>query len=254
MSNHKVCSVKDSEGFVKTASFYELYSVLKTLKTSKGRFILVLGSPGTGKSANIYQALSMLDLNIYDAYLFIDKDSKPGEVFKIFWDTLKKDMGSKSKKEIFKKAEEYNLVLFADPFLDSEYIDSNKVGLGLWTEENGPSTFPFYFRVLWDYIKNYNDLKNINIVAQTAWVFKFKGVRYDLLTDFGYLSKFLVFLIKRLFEVVLISYTNEEMIEIVKSHCEVNSNSQIEKYIKKYGNKPRFIFDALDREEDKAVE
>jgi len=249
MSNHKVCSVKDNGNFVKTASFYKLFSVLKSLKTSRGRFVLVLGSPGTGKSANIYKVLSVLDINVYDAFLFIDKDSKPDEVYRIFWDTIEEDMGAKSIKKIFKKAEEYDLILFADPFLDSEYFNSDKVGLGLWTEENGPSTFPFYFKVLWEYLKHFRDLKNVNIVAQIAWVFKYKGVRYDLLTDFGYLSKILVFFLKRFFEVVLISYTAEEMIEICRSQHGTDNDEKIEKYIKKYGNKPRFIFEAIDEEE-----
>lgn len=249
MFNHKVFSTKDNGIFIKTASFYELCSLLKTLKTSKGHFTLVLGTPGTGKSANIYQALSMLDLNVYDAFLFIDINSNPQDVFRIFWDTLKEDMGVNSRKEVYKKASEYDLVLFADAFADSEYIDSDKVGLGLWTEENGPSTFLFYFRVLYEYLKHRRDLKNINVVAQTAWIFKFRGIRYDILTDFNLLSKFLVFLLKRLFDVVLISYTTEEMMQIVKSHQESLSDEEIEKYIKKYGNRPRFIFEALDEEE-----
>lgn len=248
MVNRKVLSAKDNGSFVKTASFYELCSFLKTLKKSKGHFVMILGAPGTGKSANIYQALSSLDLNVYDAFLFIDVDSKPGDVFKIFWDTIKEDMGVKSKKEVYKKASEYDIVLFADPFLDSEHIDPNKMGLGLWTEENGPSTFPLYFRVLFEYIKHYNDLKKINIVAQTSWVLKFRGIRYDILTDFGLLSKFFVFLLKRLFDVILISYTKEEMMKIVRSHPNAGSDEKIEKCIKKYGNRPRFIFEALDKD------
>jgi hypothetical protein len=250
MVNRKVLSAKDNGSFIKTASFYELCSVLKTLKKSKGHFVLVMGAPGTGKSANIYQALSLLDLNVYDAYLFIDIDSKPGEVYKIFWDTLKEDMGVKSRKDIYKKVGGYNMVLFADPFLDSEYIDHNKVGLGLWTEKHGPSTFPFYFRVLYEYIKHYNDLKNVNVVAQTSWVLKFRGIRYDILTDFGFLSKILVFLLRKLFDVVLISYTQEEMINIVRSHHGAGSDEEIEKCIRKYGKRPRFIFEALDKEDD----
>lgn len=248
MVHHKVFSAKDNRNFIKTASFYKIFSLLKNLKTSKGHFILILGPPGCGKSANIYQALSQLDLDIYDAFLFIDVDSKPGDVFRIFWDTLMEDMKVKSRKEIFKKAGEYDLVLFADPFLDSEYIDSNKVGLGLWTEENGPSTFPFYFRVLYEYLKHYKDLKNVNVVAQTSWVFKFRGVRYDILTDFNFLSKILVFLLDKLFEVVLISYSKEEMIEIVRCHPGAYNGKVIEKYIRKYGNRPRLIFEALDKE------
>lgn len=248
MANHKVLSARDNRNFIKTKSFYQLCSILKTLKTSKGHFILVLGAPGTGKSANIYQALSLLDLNIHDAHLFIDTNSKPGEVFRIFWDILKEDMEVKTKKEAYIKASEYDLVLFADHFLDSEHINHDKMGLGLWTEENGPSTFPLYFKVLYEYLKHYIDLKKINIVAQTSWVIKFRGVRYDILTNFGFLSKFLVFLLKRLFEVVIISYSREEMIKIIRNHSEGVSDKKIEEYIKKYGKRPRLIFEALDKE------
>jgi hypothetical protein len=247
MFNHKVSSANDNGSFIKTTSFYELYSQLKTLKKSKGHFMLVLGAPGTGKSANIYQALSLLDLDVYDAFLFIDIDSKPGDVYKIFWDTLQQDMGVKSRNEVYKKASEYDLVLFADPFLDSEYIDREKVGLGLWTEKNGLNTFSFYLKVLYEFIKHYSDLKKVNVVAQTAGVFRFLGVQYDILTDFGFLSKFLVFLLKKLFDVVLISYTQDEIIEIVKSRHYSCSNEKIEGCIRKYGKRPRFIFEALDK-------
>ncbi|MEN4019551.1 MAG: hypothetical protein PQ967_02595 [Methanobacterium sp.] len=248
MSNHKVTSAKDNECFIKTSSFHELYSLLKILKTSKGHFILVLGTPGTGKSANIYQALSLLDLDVYDAFLFIDNDSKSEDVYRIFWDTLQQDMGVKSRNEVYKKAAEYDLVLFADPFLDSEYIDHEKVGLGLWTEKNGLSTFSFYLKIIYEFIKHYNDLKRVNVVTQIAGVFRFRGVQYDILTDFGGLSKFLVFLFKKLFDVVLISYTQEEIIEIVKSHSYSCSDETIERCIKKYGKRPRFIFEALDKD------
>lgn len=249
MANHKVLSAEDNGSFIKTASFYKLCKLLKNLKKSKGHFVLVLGTPGTGKSANIYQALSLLDLKVYDTFLFIDADSKPEDVFDIFWNTIKEDMGIKSKKEVYKKAGEYDLILFADPFLDSEYIDGKKMGLGLWTEENGPGTFPLYFKVLYEYLKHYNDLSKVNIVAQTAWILKFRGVRYDILTDFGLISKFLVCILKIFFDVVLISYTKEETIKIVKTHHDVPDDDKIEKYIKKYGNRPRFIFDAMEKEE-----
>lgn len=248
MANHKVLSAEDNKDFIKTDSFYELCKKLEDLKTSKGRFVHVLGTPGTGKSANIYKAISMLDITVYDAFLFINIDSKPYEVYKIFWNTLKKDMGVKSKKEVYKKASEYNLVLFADPFLDSEYIDSHKVGLGLWTENNGPGTFPFYFRIFYEYLRHYPDLKDVNVVTQTSWVLKFQGVRYDILTDFHLLSKILVFFLSVFFDVVVISYTKEEMIKIVKSYYDFLSDEEIETYIKKYGNRPRFIFEALERD------
>jgi hypothetical protein len=144
----------------------------------------------------MYKALSLLDLNIHDAHLFIDTDSKPGDVFRIFWEILKEDLKVETKEEAYKKASEYDLVLFADSFLDSEHIDNTKMGLGLWTEENGPSTFPLYFKVLYEYLKHYRDFKKINIIAQTSWVIKFRGIRYDILTDLNFISKILVFLLK----------------------------------------------------------
>jgi hypothetical protein len=48
--------------------------------------------------------------------------------------------------------------------------------------------------------------------------------------------------------VVVISYTKEEMIKIVKSYYDFLSDEEIETYIKKYGNRPRFIFEALERD------
>jgi hypothetical protein len=159
-------------------------------------------------------------------------------------------MDVKTKEDAYKKASEYDLVLFADSFLDSEHIDPNKMGLGLWTEENGPSTFPLYFKVLYEYLKHYRDLKKINIVAQTSWVIKFRGVRYDILTDLNIFSKILVFLLKRLFDVVIISYTKEEMVKIIKNHSPAVSEDKIEEYLKTYGNRPRFIFDAMEKEEN----
>lgn len=250
MINHKVLSSEDNGHFIKTQSYKELFNLLKTLKRGQGRFIHVMGTPGIGKSANIYQALAQLDLNVYDAFLFIDLDSTPSEVLDIFWDTIQRDMGVTSHKEIYEKASTYDLVLFADKFLDSEYLNPDKVGLGLWTEKHGPSTFPFYFRILLEYIKHRNKLKNINVITQTAWVLKFRGVRYDILTDFGLFSRFLVFLIKQLFEVVLISYSHEEVIKIVRNHPMAGNDEEIEEYIKKYGNRPRFIFEALDKDSE----
>lgn len=250
MTNHKVFRANDCKSFIETKAFHKLCSVFKTFKESKGHFVLVLATPGTGKSANMHQALSLLDINMHDAKLFIDADSKPGDVFNIFWDTLKEDMDVKTKEEAYKKASEYDLVLFADSFLDSEHINPKKMGLGLWTEENGPSTFPLYFKVLYEYLKHYRDLKKINIVAQTSWVIKFRGIRYDILTDLNLFSKILVFILKRLFEVVIISYTKEEMIKIIKNHSPGISEEKIEEYLNKYGNRPRFIFDAIEKEEN----
>ena len=248
MVNLKVLSSSDSEYFLETASFHELCHAMKRLKKTKGRILLVLGAPGTGKSANIYQAISRLGLDFYNTFLFIDANTKPSEVFQIFWDTIEDDMGVKSRREVYKKAASYDVVLFADHFLDSEHIDSNKMGLGLWTEENGPGTFSLYFMVLHEYLKHRGYLKNINLLFQTSWIVKFRGVRYDILTDFHFISRFLVFILKQFFDVVRISYSHEEIMEIVRNHPLADSDEKIEELIEKYGKRPRFIFEAMENQ------
>ena len=51
------------------------------------------------------------------------------------------------------------------------------------------------------------------------------------------------------FEVVVISYSPQETFEIVKSH--VNADDKlIERYIEKYGYKPRLICQALEKEDN----
>lgn len=85
------------------------------------------------------------------------------------------------------------------------------------------------------------------MVSQTAWILKFRGVKYDLLTDFYFLSKILVFLLKLRFDVVEISYSKEEIRKIIRNHPLAGSDEEIEQLIKKYGKRPRFIFEALDK-------
>lgn len=249
MRNFKVRSPKDHGEFVVTPSYQKLIHKFKELKKSKGHFIHVIGTPGTGKSANIYNALSLLDLNVYNAFLFLDDvNLSNNEVYRIFWQTLKDDLGVKTQREVFQKVAEYDLVLFADPFLDSEFLDEEKVGLSLWTENKGPSSFTFYFKILLDYFKYRKDLKNVNIVTQTSWTIKYKETRYDLLTDFSLLSDLVVFLLKQLFEVVQISYSIEETVEIVKNQNPHVAEEQIRRLIKRYGCRPRFILEELEEE------
>jgi len=248
MASYKVRSFQDCAYFTKTRSFLKLYPVLEGLKHSRGRFIHVIGAPGTGKSANLYSTLALLDLKVYEAFLFLDSvELTPDEVWDQFWATLHEDLGAESRDDVYQEAAQYDVVLFADIFLDPEYLLEDKVGLGLWTEENGPKTVTFYTRVLWEYLRHRQDLKNINIVTQTAWILKYQGVKYDLLTDFYILSWILVFILKIFFEVVRISYSEEEIIRIIRnyhSHC---SEEEIKNLINKYGCRPRFILEALKK-------
>jgi hypothetical protein len=248
MASYKVRSFQDCEYFIRTRACGKLYPVLKSLKTSRGRFIHVIGAPGTGKSANIYSTLALLDLNDYEAFLFLDSVKlTPDEVWDQFWNTLQNDLEAKTHDEIYQKAAHYDVVLFADIFMDPEYVHEGKVGLGLWTEEHGPKTITFYLRVLGEYLKHRKDLKKINIVTQTAWILKYRGVKYDLLTDFYLLSWILVFLLKIFFEVVRISYTEEEIIQIIRNYEPHCSEENIRSLIKKYGCRPRFILEALEK-------
>ena len=130
MGTFKAKSIKDESEFIPTRSYKRLYNTLSSLKNSKGRFIHIIGSPGTGKSTNIYHALDKLDLNVYEPVLKLS-DIKIGtrtlfnEMFKVF----KEDFQVKTRKEVYKKASDYDLILFADKFLDSEYLDKKKVVL-----------------------------------------------------------------------------------------------------------------------------
>ena len=159
MADYKVQSEGDNDDFVYTRSFRKIYNMFRSLKNQKGRFVLITGSPGTGKSANIYTALKILDLNVYDPTLFLDDpDMSSSEVFSEFYRTLRKDLGVKTNEEVYKKVQEYDVVLLADKILDSEFIDQDKVGLSLWSLNKGFDTFPFYFGILMEYFKHKNHL------------------------------------------------------------------------------------------------
>jgi len=244
----KVNSEWDSKDFVFTKSFRKVYHIFLKLKSHKGKSILVIGAPGTGKSANIYSALKMLDLNIYDPTFFLD-DVKinPKKVYQEFFRTLRDDLEVKTNKEVFRRVKEYDAVLLADKILDSEFLDQRKVGLSLWSEHNGVRAFPFYILVFFQYLKHRRDLEDINLIIQTALMVKIKEVKYDLLTDFFILSQIFVFILKLFFDVIRISYTEKETIEIVKKKFNLDDEKKIRLCIKKYGYKPRFILEALEK-------
>lgn len=248
MPDYKVKSEGEGSGFIYTRSFRKIIRSFRNLKTHKGRFILIIGSPGTGKSANIYTALKSLDLNVYDPILFLDNvDMSSSEVFSEFYRTLREDLGVKNNEEIYHKAQEFDAVLLADKILDSEFIDKDKVGISLWTLNKGFDAFPFYFKVFLERLNYRKDLKKINLIIQTALVFRFKGVEYDLLTDFNIISRIMVLIISLLFEVIKISYSKEETLRIVKNNFVDVDEKQIKSCIKKHGCKPRFIFEALEK-------
>ena len=79
-----------------------------------------------------------------------------------------------------------------------------------------------------------------------TWAVEIKGYKYDLITDFSIFSKLISIILKIFFEVVEISYSQEDTVKIVKSHFKDIDDEKIKQYIEKYGNKPRYILDDLE--------
>lgn len=247
MENHKVTSQKDDENFVITDSFLKLCTKLKELKNNKGRIILVIGSPGTGKSSNIYRAFKKIDLKFYEPVLLLDNTKKSSiKVFKELITGIKEDFDVKTKEEIFNKFSNYDAVLIADKILDSESLNEKKIGLGEWIKNKGLKSIPFYFIILFQYLINKRNLLKINLVVHTTWAVEIKRYKYDLITDFSIFSQIISLILKIFFEVVEISYSDDETIKIVKNHFKDIDDEKIKSYIKRYGNKPRYILDALE--------
>ncbi len=247
MEDHKIISSKDNDDFVVTDSFLKLYKKFEELKHDKGRIILVIGSPGTGKSSNIYKALKNRNLNYYEPVLFLNNTEKGSlSVYKELINGIKKDFDVKTKEEIFNEFSNYDVVLVADKILDSESLNEKKIGLGGWIKNKGLKSIPFYLIILFQYIINRRNLLKINLVVHTTWAVRIKGYKYDLITDFSIFSKIISLILKIFFEVVEISYSKEDTIKIVKNHFKDADNEKIKYYTKRYGNKPRYILDALE--------
>ena len=95
-------------------------------------------------------------------------------------------------------------------------------------------------------MKHRGDLEKVNVVIQTAFMIKIRGIKYDLLTDFSILSEIFVFLMNLFFEIILISYSAEETVQIIQKNFPDVDEDQILSCIHKYGCRPRFIFEDLE--------
>ena len=248
MGTLKVKSIKDETEFTTTRTYKRLYNTFLSLKNSKGRFIHVTGSPGTGKSTNIYSAMKELDLDFYEVKLILPSlNLSSRDIFTLMFESIKDDLGINHNGSIFPHLEKFDAVLFADQFHDSHLTHKGKFGFSRWTDYNGAKSFNFYSICLNEYLKHRTDFKNINMVLQTAWRVRMRGKKKDLFTDIGPFSSLAVTMMNVPFEVVEISYSEEETINIVKSHLIDADPDEIKHYINKYGNKPRFICEAIKR-------
>ena len=249
MGKYKINSATDNRVFVVTESFLKLCNIFKTLKNSRGKIIHVVGAPGTGKSTNIYAALEKQGLNVYIVKSQIkDANINSKKVFNSVYNGFKKDFDVKSKEEVYNCMASFDGLLFADMFHDSHLVDDDTVGFSVWAGHAGVRAFKFYLLCIVEYLKERRQYKHINIVLQTAWRFHFRGEKYDLFTDMGILSRIVLAVMGTIFDVVVISYTPEETIKIVKNH--VNANDKlIEHYIHEYGSRPRFICQAIEKED-----
>jgi len=248
MGNYYV-NGRDGEYFITTKSYKNLYASFKKLKMGKNRIMHVIGAPGTGKSTNIYHAINELDLNFYNVKLDIPRRViGSGEVFNKIFECLKDDLELESRKDIYKRLGEFDLVLIADDFQDAHRQNPGVMGFSIWTDNVGFKSLKFYLMCIWEYLNHWKDFKDINLVFQTSWRIYIGGVKYDLFSDLGILSRFLVFILKRFFIVVEISYSEEETIKIVKNYNPHVDENLILIYIKKYGHKPRFICNMLESE------
>jgi hypothetical protein len=249
MVDYKVNCHADNRIFVVTDSYNDLYNLFKTLKKEKGRIIHILGAPGTGKSANIYHALMDLNLIIYNVEFGLPVDNfSSKDVFDALFNILRDDLKLESKKDIYRRLSTFDAILIADAFHDSHLQNNETVGFSKWTERVGWRALNFYFRCIVEYINHRKDFKKINLVLQTSWRIYIRGKKYDLFSDLGILSRTLVFLLKQIFTVVEIRYSEDETLKIVKKHLPDADEEFIRSLIKKYGSKPRSIFNTLHKQ------
>lgn len=248
MEKYKVSSIHDDKLFLITDCYKKLFKMFESLKKSKGKIVHVIGAPGTGKSANIFHALNNMDLNVYDVKFSLKSmNASSKQVFDVLFEDVCNDLNVKSKDELYKQLSKYDTVLIADSFHDLHNLDPNSIGFSKWTDKAGFRAFYFYLLCIIEYIKYRRYFKNINIVLQTAWRIYIRGKKYDIFSDFGLFSRILINTLGIFFEVVEIHYSEKETINIVKMHVEDADEDTIKHCIQKYGFRPRFICDALEK-------
>lgn len=242
--DHKINVPSDNKIFVKTQAYLKLKSVLEDLKYNKGNIVHVIGTPGTGKSANIYKAIDDLGLRVYDVECNLkDLSANPREVLKTIIDNIKGSLDVNSEDEVYKRLSAFDAVLFADRFHDSHLLKDDVHGFSEWTLKSRKTPY-FYLLCIKEYLKYREEFRNLNIIFQTAWRLKIGDKKYDIFTDIPIISNILSKILGMIFTVVRIEYTPKETIKIVKAHLDVEEEI-IKKYIRVYGCRPRYILDRI---------
>ncbi len=246
MENFKINCRDENENFIPTQSYQELLGSFSNLKKQRGLIIHVVGAPGVGKSANIYQASQDMGLEVYEASLILNNQNMPPRlVFDLTMDSMKQDLGVKTDRALYHQLKEFDMVLFADRFHDFHLINPDTVGFSQWSANKGWSAFPYYWYCLKEYLEQKNEFRDLNVVFQTSWGVHLEGRKRDLFTELGIISRISLSLLKIPFQVVEISYSPIETINIVKSHFRNVDEDRINKGIALYHCKPRFICEAL---------
>lgn len=242
MGKYKVNQMDEITNFVTTQSYNHLLEKFRELNKEKGHIIHVVGAPGTGKSINIYKCIEELELDVYEVKLSLpSRNMNSRDVFNFMLESIRKDLQVDSLEHVMHYLGKFDAVLFADKFHDAHMIQKSKVGFSEWTNYRGWKSLNFYLICINEYLKHRGGFKNINMILQTAWRVHLCSEKKDLFTDLGLLSPLAVKMLSVAFEVVKISYSKEETINIVKSHLNDVDSNEIKLYIEKYGNKPRFI-------------
>lgn len=242
--DYKINSPLDNRVFVETEAYLKLKGVLDNLRDSRGNIIHVIGTPGTGKSTNIYRAIDELGLRVYDVECNLkDLSATPREVFNTIIEDIKDDLDARDNREAYRRLSSFDAVLFADRFHDSHLLGDDVHGFSEWTLKSRKTPY-FYLLCIREYLKYMGEFKHLNIIFQTAWRLKIGKRKYDIFTDIPILSRMLSKILGMIFTVVKIEYTPKETIKIIKAHLNLEEE-KIKKYIRVYGCRPRYILDRL---------
>jgi hypothetical protein len=254
MGKYKIQSREHDRSFIETQSYRRLLKTFNILRSKRGNIIHVCGAPGTGKSINIFTAQEKLGLDFYEVKLILPRSNITSrDVFDLMIKSMEEDLEVNPKEKLLKHLKKFDAIVFADQFHDYHLVDNESVGFSQWTDFMGLKTFNFYFICILEYLKHWKDFQDINLVLQTAWRIRFRGKKEDLFTDMGLFSKSALILLKILFNVVEISYSEKEAINIVKSHLKDVDEDLIRQYVKNYRCKPRFICQAIKKDQKNSI-